>query len=126
MSVKENIPAIDMPLVSVLMPAFNVEKYIESAIESILDQSYLNFELIILDDGSIDQTRKLIDQYSDSRIKKMYHDQNMGLVLTRNQLVSSASGRYIAFLDADDLAMPERLQVQVNFLGADVVLIISP
>ena len=119
MSVKENIPAIDMPLVSVLMPAFNVEKYIESAIESILNQSYLNFELIILDDGSIDQTRKLIDRYLDPRIKKIYHNQNMGLVLTRNQLVSRASGRYIAFLDADDIAMPERLQVQVNFLEAD-------
>ena len=68
---KPSSPSENMPFISVLMPAFNAEKYIECAIKSILNQSYSNFELIILDDGSSDQTRELINQFSDSRIKKI-------------------------------------------------------
>lgn len=104
------------PLVSVLMPAFNAEQHIAQAIKSILQQTYPHFELLILNDGSTDQTEKIIDQFDDQRIIKIHLNQNKGLVNARNQLVSAAKGHYIAFLDADDIAFPNRLQLQVSFL----------
>lgn len=104
------------PLVSVLMPAFNAEQHIAQAIESILEQTYPHFELLILNDGSTDHTAKIIDQFDDKRIVKIHLDRNRGLVNARNQLVSVAKGDYIAFLDADDIASPGRLQLQVSFL----------
>ena len=107
------------PTISVLMPAFNVEKYIASAIESILNQSFLNFELIILDDGSNDGTAKIIDRYSDPRLKRIYLAKNEGLVNARNILVGMAKGEYIAFLDSDDLADPRRLEMQLQYLIAN-------
>ena len=109
------------PVVSVLMPAFNVEKYIAQAIRSILQQSFLDFELIILNDGSTDGTKKIIDQFQDRRIQIINLTENRGLVNARNQLVTAARGRYIAFLDADDIAMPHRLSTQVAFLDGDTV-----
>ena len=72
----ENQPEILGPLVSVSMPAFNAERYIGEAIESILSQTYTNFELIIIDDGSTDQTREIINRYHDPRIVKIFSDQN--------------------------------------------------
>lgn len=109
---------IKAPLVSVLMPAFNAEKYIAKAIESILLQTYLHFEFIILNDGSKDGTQKIIDEFDDQRIVKINLPQNQGLVRSRNQLVTVAKGSYIAFLDADDVALPNRLQLQVSFMEA--------
>ena len=105
-----------MPLISVLMPAFNAEAFIAEAIQSILQQTYTDFELIILNDGSTDQTSKIIDSFADERIQKINLQQNQGLVCARNQLVAAAKGRYIAFLDADDIAFPDRLQKQFTFL----------
>lgn len=107
------------PLVSVLMPAFNVEKYIDQAINSILSQSFTDFEFIILDDGSTDSTRELIQSHSDPRIIKVFLDKNNGLVSARNQLVSMARGKYLAFLDSDDIAAPERLSIQLEYLTAN-------
>lgn len=104
------------PLVSVLMPAFNAEQHIAKAIESVLGQTYPHFELRILNDGSTDQTQQLIEQFDDERIVKTHLTQNKGLVHARNQLVSAAKGEYIAFLDADDIALPDRLQLQIAFL----------
>jgi glycosyltransferase involved in cell wall biosynthesis len=104
------------PLISVLMPAFNVEHYVSSAIESVLKQSLTNFELIILDDGSSDGTAKIIDTYSDSRLTKIFLQENKGLVNARNTLVGMARGEYIAFLDSDDLADPYRLELQLKYL----------
>lgn len=104
------------PLVSVLMPAFNAEQHIAQAIGSILEQTYPNFELLILNDGSTDRTQQVIDQFDDERIIKTHLSQNKGLVNARNQLINSAKGDYIAFLDADDIAFPSRLQLQVSFL----------
>lgn len=108
-------------LVSVLMPAFNAEKYIKQAIESILQQTYPHFELLILNDGSTDGTQKIIDQFDDVRITSIALPSNQGLVQARNQLVFAAKGDYIAFLDADDIALPNRLQLQVSFLQANSV-----
>lgn len=111
------------PLVSISMPAFNAEKYIAEAIESVLAQTYKNFELIIVDDGSTDRTREIISRYSDPRIIKIFSDVNRSLIPTRNHISSIAKGKYLALLDADDKALPERLRLQVEFLeagGADI------
>jgi glycosyltransferase involved in cell wall biosynthesis len=107
------------PVISVLMPAFNVEKYIAAAIESILNQTFANFELIILDDGSSDGTAKIIDSYSDIRIKKVFLSKNQGLVSARNSLVSMAQGKYVAFLDSDDIASSQRLEEQLQYLQSN-------
>ena len=108
-----------MPLVSVSMPAYNSERYIAEAIESILAQTYQNFELIIVDDGSSDRTREIIDSFTDPRIIKVYSDRNRGLITTRNRIAQLAKGKYLALLDADDRAFPERLALQVAFLEAN-------
>ena len=104
------------PLVSVLMPAFNAEKHIAQAIESILRQTYPHFELLILNDGSVDQTKNILNQFEDERMIRIDLPENQGLVQARNLLVGAAKGDYIAFLDADDIALPNRLQLQVSFL----------
>ena len=114
---------MNQPVVSVLMPAFNAEKYIAQAIESILQQRFVNLEFIILNDGSTDSTSQIIGRFNDPRIRVIHLEQNQGLVNARNRLVDEARGKYIAFLDSDDVAMPSRLQMQVDFLdkgGADL------
>jgi glycosyltransferase involved in cell wall biosynthesis len=104
------------PLVSVLMPAYNSELYIAEAIQSILNQTYQNIELIIFDDGSSDKTRQVIEGFSDPRIIKILSDQNCGVVRARNEMIDRASGQYIALMDADDIADPSRLEKQINIL----------
>lgn len=104
------------PFISVLMPAFNAEKHIAISIQSILVQTYTNFELLILDDGSTDLTFKRTAQFNDPRIKILKNDKNLGLVASRNKLVSAANGSYIAFMDADDIAHPLRLETQIAAL----------
>lgn len=105
-----------MKKVSILMPMYNSEKYVQESIDSILNQSYENFELIIVDDGSIDSSLEIVEKYNDSRIKLYKNIVNKGLPYTRNKLLSLATGEYIALLDSDDIALPNRLQVQVDFL----------
>lgn len=107
------------PLVSVIMPAYNAEKYIQEAIDSILNQSHANLELLIFDDGSSDSTRKIIDSYSDERIKKIFSDKNSGVVAARNHCIDLAQGKYIALMDADDIASHDRFTKQLAFLEAD-------
>lgn len=107
-----------MPRVSVLMPAYNVEKYVGEAIESILNQTFKDFEFIIINDGSTDNTAKIIKEYAkkDKRIKFINHSKNKGISETRNELLNSASGKYAAYHDSDDISLPTRLETQVNFL----------
>lgn len=107
-----------MPLISVLMPAYNSELYIAEAIKSILDQSYQNIELIIFDDGSKDKTREVIESFTDPRIMKMLSDQNYGVVRARNEMIDKAQGQYIALMDADDIADRFRLEKQLRTLQA--------
>jgi len=114
---EEKLPV--MPLVTISMPAFNSERYIAEAIESVLAQTYTNFELIIVDDGSTDGTREIINRYQDARIIKIFSEKNQGLIATRNKIASIARGKYLALLDADDRAFPDRLQLQVDFLEKD-------
>ena len=104
------------PLVSVLMPAYNSELYIAEAIQSILNQTYQNIELIIFDDGSSDKTRQVIQGFTDPRIIKVLSDQNYGVVRARNEMIDRTTGKYIALMDADDIADPTRLEKQVSVL----------
>lgn len=113
------------PLISVLMPAYNSEKYIAESIQSILNQTFSDFELCIIDDGSTDGTAAIINQFNDPRIVKIQHTQNCGIVATRNELIELARGKYIAYLDGDDVAFPCRLAKQYNFLEADFADICS-
>ena len=103
-------------LVSVLMPAYNAADYLPGAIESVLKQTYSNFELIIVDDGSTDNSSQVVDSFYDARIRLVQSKKNEGLARVRNKLVQLATGDYFAWLDADDLALPERLQTQVEYL----------
>lgn len=105
-----------MKKVSILMPMYNSEKYIKESINSILNQEYKNFELIIVDDGSIDSSIEIVKEYNDSRIKLYENIENKGLPYTRNKLLSLATGEYIALLDSDDIALKNRIKVQVEFL----------
>lgn len=103
-------------LISVLMPAYNAEKTILPIIKSILKQSYHNFELIIIDDGSTDKTLSLINSLNDSRIKIFSYKKNKGIVYALNYGFSKCNGAYIARVDSDDFSEPTRLEKQINFL----------
>jgi glycosyltransferase involved in cell wall biosynthesis len=103
------------PLVSVLLPVYNGEEFVQKAINSILDQSFHDFELVVINDGSTDNTKAILDQFQDSRLR-IIHKPNEGLCKTLNLGLQIARGKYIARIDADDLADPERLEKQVAFL----------
>lgn len=108
------------PLVSVIMPAYNGEKYIDRAIQSVLHQTYKNFELIIVDDKSTDNTLGEIEKISDSRIKLIENEKNRGIAYSTNLAIENSNGKYIALLDDDDEAFPERLEKQVMFLESNL------
>ena len=105
-------------LVSIVMPAYNCEKYVVEAINSILAQTYRNWELLVLDDGSKDNTLRIIEEFSqkDSRIKALPNGKNMGVSATRNRGIELASGEWIAFLDSDDMWKPEKLEKQFEIV----------
>jgi glycosyltransferase involved in cell wall biosynthesis len=98
------------------MPAYNCEKFIKQAIDHILNQTYVNFELLIADDGSKDGTKAIIDSYQDKRIKCFHNIKNLGYLKTSNKLVKEAQGQFISFQDADDYSELNRLEVLINFL----------
>lgn len=102
--------------VSVLMPVFDSEPFIRAAIDSILAQTYTNFEFIIINDGSKDGSDAIIRSYNDERIKYIDHKNNKGIVATLNEGLAISSGDYIARMDADDISLPKRLEKQVAFL----------
>lgn len=105
-------------MVSVIMPAYNSEGYIADAIKSVIYQTYKNIELIICDDASSDNTVKIITETvgSDSRVKIIRKTENSGVAKTRNAAIEQANGRYIAFLDSDDIWKPEKLKTQIKFI----------
>ncbi|UFX82761.1 glycosyltransferase family 2 protein [Candidatus Absconditicoccus praedator] len=109
-----------MPKISVIMPVYNTEKYISETIESILNQTFKDFEFVIIDDYSNDGTFQILQSYAnqDSRIKLIQNPENIGVVKTRNKLFSKVSpeSKYIAIIDSDDIAEPDRLQKQFDFL----------
>lgn len=108
----------DAPLVSVIMPTFNSAEFIGAAIQSVQNQTYLNWELLVIDDASNDLTIALVDDLVslDPRIKLYQNIKNLGAGASRNTGIKAAKGSFIAFLDADDLWCPEKLVVQVNFM----------
>lgn len=104
------------PVVSVIMPAYNVAPYIGRGIESVLAQTLTDWEMIIVDDGSTDETVAVVKRYlSDPRIKLLCNEQNMGAGYTRNRALENAQGKWIAVLDSDDWYAPERLERLVAF-----------
>lgn len=107
------------PLVTIILPVFNAEKTLSVCIDSLLAQTYKNIELMILDDGSTDRSWDIVDSYSDTRLNKIQLENNQGLVSVLNLALSQASGRYIARMDADDIALPQRIEKQVMFLEAN-------
>lgn len=105
-----------MPKISVIMPAYNAEKYIGEAIDSILCQTYADFEFIIINDGSSDRTEEIILSYNDSGIVYVKNKKNLGVTVSLNRGLELAGGEYIARMDADDISMPERFEKQVAYL----------
>jgi len=108
------------PLLSVIMPVYNGEKYLSETIESILNQTFTDFELLILNDNSTDGTQAIIENYQqkDSRIKVIVKEANVGPANLRNEGFSLSKGEYIALMDADDIALPTRFEKQVQVLNA--------
>ena len=104
------------PKVTVFIPVYNREKYVGEAIESILAQTFSNFEILLVDDGSTDQSVDTIRSFSDPRIRLVCNEGNLGIPKTRNKGVELARGQYMAMLDSDDRAYPKRLEKQVAFL----------
>lgn len=98
-------------LIDVIMPAYNSEKYISKAIESIINQTYSNWNLFISDDGSTDNTKMIIDSYSDPRIKRFHNNKNFGTAFTWNKLVEKGNGELITGQDSDDYSFPNRFEV---------------
>ncbi|MGE6810757.1 glycosyltransferase family 2 protein [Pseudoalteromonas nigrifaciens] len=109
---------MEQPLVSVIMPAYNAEQHIAQSIESVISQSYANWELLITDDRSTDSTQAIVKAYAvnDPRIKLFINADNGGAGIARNNSIKKAKGRYIAFLDADDQWLPEKLTTQISFM----------
>lgn len=115
----ERTTTAKQPLVSVIMPVYNTAGYLERSIYSILNQTYSNLEFIIIDDGSTDGSLKLIEQIDDKRIKIIQNRHNVGNYVCRNQGMRVANGKYIAVMDSDDIAMPHRLEAQVQKMESD-------
>ena len=104
------------PLVTVLMPVYNGEKYLKKAIESILSQTFKEFEFFIIDDGSVDKSAEIIKSFNDARIRLESNRANLGLIKTLNKGLGMSKGKYIARMDCDDISLPNRLSAQVSFM----------
>ena len=103
------------PYISVVMAVYNCENFIKLALESILNQSFTDFEFIIINDGSTDKSLDIINSFTDDRIK-VFNQENHGLAYSLNLGISMAKGKYIARMDADDISLPERFQMQYNYM----------
>jgi len=107
-----------MPKVSVILPAYNAEKYIKEAVDSILSQTFRDFELIVINDCSKDSTEKILLSYTDPRLVYVKNEQNLGVAGTLNKGLKLAKGQYIARMDADDISLPQRFEKQVAYLDS--------
>lgn len=103
-------------LISIITPVYNSEKYIADTINSVLAQTYTNWEMLIADDCSSDNSAEIIKKYTDSRIKYFRLETNSGAAIARNKALEKAKGNYIAFLDSDDAWKPEKLEKQLKFM----------
>jgi hypothetical protein len=127
MAESDPAPSPHGPKVSVVLPVWNAERYLAGAIESVLAQSFADFELLVVDDGSTDASAALIRRYRDRRIRRIENEKNLGVTRSLNVGLELARGHYVARMDADDLCAPERLERQVAFLDAhpEVALVAS-
>lgn len=107
-----------MSMVSVVIPAYNAEEYLDEAIESVLNQTFQDFEVIVIDDCSTDNTWPIIRNFAnkDSRVRAYLNTQNLGIAGNRNKGISLATGKYLAWQDADDISLPIRLEKQYKFM----------
>lgn len=103
-------------LVSIIMPSYNTGKFITETINSVINQTYTNWELIIVDDCSTDNTDEVVAQFNDERIRYLKNPKNSGAAVSRNYALREAKGKWIAFLDSDDLWLPEKLEKQIAFM----------
>lgn len=103
-----------MPEVSVIIPVYNAEKFIKKTIESVLNQTYKDYEIIIIDDGSTDNSKKILDEFKDK--VRYFKQANSGVSSARNMAIKEAAGKYIALLDQDDIWYPEKLEKQISFI----------
>ena len=103
-------------LVSIIMPSWNTAKWIGESIGSVINQTYQNWELIIVDDCSTDNTDEVVQSYNDKRIKYLKNEVNSGAALTRNRAIREAQGEWVAFLDSDDLWAPQKLEKMLEFM----------
>ncbi|MBN1405702.1 MAG: glycosyltransferase family 2 protein [Candidatus Omnitrophica bacterium] len=103
-------------MLSVIMTAYNEEKYISQAVESVLNQAYRDFELIIINDGSTDNTLEALNKYNDPRTRIINNEKNAGPAAARNLGIKTAVGKYCAIFDADDISLPERFSAQITFM----------
>ena len=104
------------PLISVIMPVYNCALYLREAIDSVLAQTYSNFELLLINDGSSDNSKEIILSYIDPRIRYIENERNLKLIATLNKGIDRAKGEYIARMDADDTIPPHRFEVQMNYM----------
>ena len=100
---------MNKPLVSVLMPVYNAGSYLDDAINSVLNQSYTNFELIIVNDGSTDNTEEIINKYKNEKVQYFVNPSNIKLIKTLNKGVDLCTGKYIARMDADDICLDQNI-----------------
>lgn len=107
---------VNSGVISIIMPSYNVENYIKDSIESILNQTYPYWELLIVDDCSSDNTIEIIKSFKDKRIKLFVNDYNSGAALSRNKALREAKGKWIAFLDSDDIWAKTKLEEQINYM----------
>lgn len=114
----------DQPLVSIVTPAYNCAAFISSTIKSVQQQTYLNWELLVIDDCSIDETAEVVREFSrkDQRIQLLQLTKNSGAAAARNEGITAATGRFLSFLDSDDLWHREKLSKQVAFMLKKTVL----
>lgn len=108
---------VNIPIVSVIMPAYNGSSFISDSITSVLSQTFKNIELIIIDDGSSDETVEIIDKFKeiDNRVKLLQNDENQGVSYSRNRGIEISKGEWIAFIDCDDIWEKEKLELQLNY-----------
>ncbi len=107
------------PLVSIIIPSYNAEKYVREAVDSALAQTHKGTEVVVVDDGSTDNTREVLRPYTEAGRIKYVHQANKGLAGARNAGIESSSGDYVAFLDADDIFLPDKVEEQVGALEAN-------
>jgi len=104
------------PLISILMPVYNCENYLREAVDSVLAQTYTNFELLLINDGSTDRSKDIVLSYNDKRIRYIENETNLKLIATLNKGIDLVKGDYIARMDADDIIPKNRLEVQMNYM----------